>query len=140
MAKHRYHDNLRKVPLFADLSDDELDAVGRTATELSFEPGRILMKEGEMGHEMVIVLEGTLEVTRDGRHIADIGPGGFAGEMALLTHATRNSTVAASTPVVVIHLDGRSFSGLLQDVPRIAVGMLPIVAGRAAAHSDDHTH
>ena len=140
MAKHRYHDDLRKVPLFADLSEDELDAVGRTATELPFEAGTVLMKEGEVAHEMVIVLEGTLEVTRGGQHIADIGPGGFAGEMALLTRATRNSTVAASTPVVVIHLDGRSFSGLLHDVPRIAVGMLPVVAGRAAAASDQHTH
>jgi len=140
MAKHRYHDDLRRVPLFADLSEDELDAVGRTATELPFEAGTVLMKEGEVAHEMVIVLEGTLEVTRGGQHIADIGPGGFAGEMALLTRATRNSTVAASTPVVVIHLDGRSFSGLLHDVPRIAVRMLPIVAGRAAAVSDHHTH
>ena len=140
MAKHRYHDDLRKVPLFADLSDDDLNAVGRTATELSFEPGSILMKEGELAHEMVIVVEGTLEVTRGGQHIADIGPGGFAGEMALLTRATRNSTVAASTPVVVIHLDGRSFYGLLQDVPRIAVGMLPIVASRATADFDHHTH
>ena len=140
MAKHRYHDYLRKAPLFADLSDDELDAVGRTATELSFEPGNVLMKEGDLAHEMVIVVEGTLEVTRGGRHIADIGPGGFAGEMALLTRATRNSTVVASTPVVVIHLDGRSFSSLLHDVPQIAVGMLPVVASRATASSDDHTH
>lgn len=138
--KSAYHDNLRKVPLFADLDDDELDAVGRAATELRFEPGRVLMKEGQIAHEMVVVVDGTLEVTRDGEHIADIGPGGFAGEMALLTGAARNSTVTAKTDIVVIHIDGRSFSTLLEDVPQIAVKMLPVVAARVTAASDHHSH
>ena len=140
MRKNAYHAHLREVPLFAELDDDELDAVGRTATELRLEPGKILMKEGEVAHDMVVVLEGTLEVTRDGEHIADIGPGGFAGEMALLTRTTRNSTVRAKTPITVIHIDGRSFSSLLEDVPQIAVKMLPIVAGRVTANSDHHSH
>ena len=99
----------------------------------------MLMKEGDVAHEMVVVVEGTLEVTRGGRHVAEIGPGGFAGEMALLTRATRNSTVVASTPVVIVHIDGRSFSSLLDEVPQIAVNMLPVVASRAASASDDHT-
>ena len=98
------------------------------------------MKEGEVAHDMVVVLEGTLEVTRDGEHIADIGPGGFAGEMALLTRTTRNSTVRAKTPISVLHIDGRSFSSLLEDVPQIAVKMLPVVAGRVTANSDHHSH
>ncbi len=140
MKKNEYHTHLREVPLFAELDHDELDAVGRTATELQLEPGKILMKEGEVAHDMVVVLEGTLEVTRDGEHIADIGPGGFAGEMALLTRTTRNSTVRAKTPISVLHIDGRSFSSLLEDVPQIAVKMLPVVAGRVTANSDHHSH
>jgi CRP-like cAMP-binding protein len=140
MKKNAYHAHLRKVPLFAELDDDQLDAVGRTATELRLEPGKILMTEGEIAHDMVVVLEGSLEVTRNGAHIADIGPGGFAGEMALLTRTTRNSTVRAKTPISVLHIDGRSFSSLLEDVPQIAVRMLPVVAGRVTANSDHHSH
>ena len=140
MKKKAYHAHLREVPLFAELDDDELDAVGRSATELQHEPGKILMKEGEVAHDMVVVLEGTLEVTRDGEHIADIGPGGFAGEMALLTRTTRNSTVRAKTSISVLHIDGRSFSSLLENVPQIAVKMLPVVAGRVTANSDHHSH
>jgi CRP-like cAMP-binding protein len=140
MKKHAYHAHLREVPLFAELDDDQLDAVGRTATEFRLEPGKILMTEGEIAHDMVVVLEGTLEVTRNGAHIADIGPGGFAGEMALLTRTTRNSTVRAKTPISVLHIDGRSFSSLLEDVPQIAVRMLPVVAGRVTANSDHHSH
>ena len=140
MKKNAYHAHLREVPLFAELEDDELDAVGRTATELRLEPGKILMKEGEVAHDMVVVREGTLEVTRDGEHIADIGPGGFAGEMALLTRTTRNSTVRAKTSISVLHIDGRSFSSLLENVPQIAVKMLPVVASRVTANSDHHSH
>ena len=140
MSKNAYHNHLREVPLFSGLDDHELDAVGLAATERRFEAGKVLMKEGETAHEMVVVLEGTLEVTRGGAHIADIGPGSFAGEMALLTRAHRNSTVRAKTDIVVLHIDGRSFSAVLEDAPQIAVKMLPVVAARVTANSDHHSH
>jgi CRP-like cAMP-binding protein len=140
MAKNEYHNHLREVPLFSGLDDDELDAVGLAATELRFEAGKVLMREGEHAHEMLVVLEGTLEVTRGGAHVADIGPGSFAGEMALLTRAHRNSTVTAKTDIVVLHIDGRSFSAVLEDAPQIAVKMLPVVAARVTANSDHHSH
>ena len=140
MAKNEYHNHLREVPLFSGLDDHELDAVGLAVTELRFDAGKVLMKEGESAHEMVVVLEGTLEVTRGGAHIADIGPGSFAGEMALLTRAHRNSTVTAKTDIVVLHIDGRSFSAVLEDAPQIAVKMLPVVAARVTANSDHHSH
>ncbi len=139
MAKHAYHDHLTPVPLFADLSEDELDAVARAATQLDYKPGKVLMREGEVAHEMFVVVEGTLSVERDGEHIADIGPGGFAGEMALLTHAHRNSTVIAKTPVSVLHIDGREFSRVVEGVPKIAAKLLPIVAERMASNSQLHT-
>ncbi|HEY7627961.1 MAG TPA: cyclic nucleotide-binding domain-containing protein [Ilumatobacteraceae bacterium] len=139
MPKHTFHDHLRTIPMFADLDDDEVDAVARTATELDLPAGKVLMREGEFAHEMFVLVSGTVEVTRGGEHIADIGPGGFAGEMALLAHAQRNSTVVTKTPVDVIHIDGRSFSALLEEVPQIAVKMLPIVAGRVTANTVRHS-
>jgi CRP-like cAMP-binding protein len=138
--KNEYHEYLKKVPLFADLDRRELDHVSQAATDLELEAGDVLMREGAMANEMVIVVEGVLEVTRDGEHVADIGPGGFAGEMALLTHSHRHATVTTKTPCSVLHIDGRAFSALLEDVPEIAVKMLPIVAGRVSATDDDHSH
>lgn len=132
MSKHSnsYHTYLKQVPLFSDLDDDELDAVSSKATDLDLKAGSVIMREGSTAHEMVIVIEGELEVTRDGEHIADIGPGGFAGEMALITRSHRNSTVVAKTDVALLHIDGRDFAGMLQDVPQVAVKMLPIIVGR----------
>jgi len=135
-----YHDFLRQVPLFAGLDDHELDAVDRTTTELNFPAGRVLLHEGRLAHEMFVVLDGTLEVTRDGEYIADIDTGGFAGEMALLSHSHRSSTVTAKTDVRLIHIDGREFATLLHEVPDIARKMLPVVASRVADSTDHHTH
>src|SRR6056300_132775 len=114
---HAYHKHLVAIPLFADLDEDELDAVAAITTELNFSAGTALMNEGSGAHEMVVVVDGTLEVTRAGEHIADIGPGGFAGEMAVLTHARRDATVTAKTDVTVLHIDGRSFGGVLEEAP-----------------------
>jgi CRP/FNR family transcriptional regulator, cyclic AMP receptor protein len=140
VAKKSHHEHLRQVPLFASLDAKELDAVGVTSTELDFDAGYSLMREGERAHEMFVIIDGTVEVTQGGEHVADVGPGGFVGEMALLAHSHRNSTVTASTAVTVLHIDGREFGSLLSKVPTIAVKMLPIVAGRVVENSDHHTH
>lgn len=135
MSKNEYHSYLRQVPLFANLDHSQLDAIGRVATDLLIEKGRVLISEGEHAHELFVVVEGTVEVTRHGHHIADIGPGGVAGEMALLANTRRNSTVTAKTQVKIMHLDGRSFSALLDEVPQLAVKLLPLVAARGEANS-----
>lgn len=134
MAKNEYHEHLRQVPLFADLDEDHLEAVSRAATELVYGPGRNLMSEGQRAHEMFIILEGTVEVTRGGEHVADIGAGGFVGELAVLTHSHRHATVTTTSDTTVLHIDGRELSSLLHDAPQIAVKMLPVVAGRALDH------
>jgi CRP-like cAMP-binding protein len=138
MAKNKYNEYLKRVPLFRDLDNRELDAVGAVVTDLRFNAGQVLIRQGDSAHEMFIVTVGELAVTRDGEHIADIGPGSFAGEMAVLARAQRNSTVTAKTDVEVLHIDGRSLQTLFADVPEIAVKMLPIVAGRVIQNSDHH--
>ena len=140
MSSNKYHQHLREVPLFAGLDDHELDEVGRTATELDYKAGKTLIKQGERAHEMFVMIDGTVEVTRDGEHVADVTTGGFVGEMALLVHGARTSSVTATTDITVLHIDGREFGTLLSRVPTIAAKMLPVVAGRVVANSDHHSH
>jgi CRP-like cAMP-binding protein len=132
MARRRYHEHLTSIPLFADLDADELDAVGRAVTELPFPADRVLLREGTRGSDMFIVVEGLLEVTRDGAHVATVGPGEFVGELAFLTGAARNATVTTRTPTRVLHVDSRALDEVLDRAPQIAVKMLPVVARRAA--------
>ena len=138
--KNQYHEHLKSIPLFAGLDKHELDVIASSAVELRLPAGRVLMSQGAVAHEMFVVMDGTLEVIRDGEHVADIGAGGFAGEMALLTHAHRHASVVAKTDVTVLDIEGRSFSFVLEEAPQIAVKMLPIVAGRVVDNSEHHSH
>ena len=140
MARNAHHDHLRSVPLFADLGDHELDVVGGATTEIDLKAGHALIREGEIAHEMFVLISGELEVTRGCETVATIDAGGFAGEMALLTRARRDATVTARTDVTVLHLDGRSFGSVLDEAPEIAVKMLPIVAARVVDNSTHHQH
>ncbi len=139
MSSKEYHRYLRAVPLFADVDDHDLDVIGSAVTELSFEPGEILMRAGSIAREMLIVLDGELSVLLGDTEIATIDAGGFAGEMGLLAHRPRNATVAAKTPTRVLHIDSRSFANVLDEAPQIAVKMLPIVAQRVVENNARHT-
>jgi CRP-like cAMP-binding protein len=139
MSEDTYHELLAQVPLFEGLDRRDLDYIGKVATLLDIKAGQVLMNEGSLAHEMVIILEGTIEITREGEHIADLGPGSFAGEIALLTRSHRRSTVRAKTDIRVIHIDGRAFASVLEEAPEIAVRMLPTVAARVTANSESHT-
>ncbi|WP_395152783.1 cyclic nucleotide-binding domain-containing protein [Ilumatobacter sp.] len=136
MSKNAYREHMQNVPLLAGLDTKELDEVIDISTDITVPAGRVLIKEGSSVQELIIVIDGNLEVTRNGQHVANIGPGGFAGEMALLTHSTHNATVAASEDSRVLHIEGGAFDVLLKRVPIIAVKMLPIVASRVARPND----
>jgi CRP-like cAMP-binding protein len=139
MSRKEYHRYLRAVPLFADVDDHDLDVIGSAVTELSFEPGEVLMRAGSIAREMLIVLDGELSVLLGDTEIATIEAGGFAGEMGLLAHRPRNATVAAKTATRVLHIDSRSFENVLDEAPQIAVKMLPIVAQRVVENNARHT-
>jgi len=139
MARNKYLDHLKSVSLFADLGKHELEVVDQAATELQVKAGDVLIREGSTAHEMVVVVSGQLEVTRNGEHVADLGPGAFAGEMALLTQTQRHATVTAKTDATLLHIDGRQFANVLAEAPQIAVKMLPVLAGRVI-ESSQPTH
>jgi len=58
----------------------------------------------------------------------------------VLTHARRDATVTAKTDIKALHLDGRAFGDLIQQVPSVAAKMLPIVASRVVENSTHHQH
>ena len=109
---------LRSLPLFADLSDDELSEVATFAQEISVETGRPLVREGDFSYEFMSIEEGEAEVTRHGEHVADLGPGDFFGEMGLLEKTLRNATVTAKTPMQLVTLTGWDLRRIERSVPQ----------------------
>ena len=123
---------LRTVPLFAGCSKSELRALARTADELDLREGTVLTREGRAGREFFVLVEGTAEVRRKGKKIADLGPGDWLGEIALITDSPRTATVTATSPVDVLVITERSFRTVVETMPSIALKVLARVGERLA--------
>ena len=127
-------DLLRSVPLFSGCSDDELLAISAIAEEIDFPEGRRLITEAQDAvSEFFVIVEGEATVTRAGSEVATLGPGDWAGEIALISDAPRTASVVARTPVVVLVITRGSFLALLRDHPTIAQKVLASVGARLAA-------
>jgi cAMP-dependent protein kinase regulator len=109
---------LKSIPIFADISDEELRQVATFAQEISVEAGRDLVREGDFSYEFMAIEEGEAEVTRGGEHLADLGPGDFFGEMGLLDKTLRNATVTARTPMQLVTLTGWDLRRIERTVPQ----------------------
>ena len=108
---------LKSIPLFQEVGDDELAQIAPFATEVTVEEGRELVREGDFSYEFMAIQEGQAEVTRGGEHVADLGPGDFFGEMGLLERTLRNATVTAKTPVRLITLTGWDLKRVERSAP-----------------------
>jgi CRP-like cAMP-binding protein len=106
---------LRELSLFASLSDAELRRVDHLTCEIEVPAGAVLMKQGQIGREVFVVVSGTADVSIDGHTVARVGPGEPLGEMALLEGAPRTATVTAVTPMHVLVMDPGQFADLLEN-------------------------
>jgi CRP-like cAMP-binding protein len=93
----------------------------------------VLTREGKPGREFFVLVEGTVEVTRDGKKLADLSAGDWFGEIALLTYKPRTATVTATSPVRVLVVTDRAFRRVVETMPRIALKVLASVGQRLDA-------
>ena len=108
---------LKSIPLFEDVPEDELGQIAGFAQEVMVEEGRELVREGDFSYEFMTIEEGEAEVTRNGEHVADLGPGDFFGEMGLLEKTLRNATVTAKTPMRLVTLTGWDLKRMERHIP-----------------------
>jgi CRP/FNR family transcriptional regulator, cyclic AMP receptor protein len=125
-----YIEHLRAVPLFSKLSKKELNEIARLSTELTFKDGTVLMAEGGMANEFVVLVEGKAVVKKKGRKIATLKGGDVAGELGILQERRRNAAVIAEGELTALVIDRRGFHTLLDDVPQLTKKLLITVAER----------
>jgi CRP-like cAMP-binding protein len=126
-------DVLKKVPLFSELSRRHLDHIAREADEVKEKKGAVLTRQGGLGREFLLILEGAARVERDGTAIARLGPGDFFGEMSLIDGMPRSASVIAESPSVLLVIEARSFQKLLDTVPGLQRKLLATLSARLRA-------
>ncbi len=134
-----YLEQLATVPLFSTFSKRELTKVARAADEIEVVAGRAVVVEGKVGRECFIILSGDAVVSRDGKTIANFGPGDHFGELALLDGGPRTATVTAKTDLSLLVLGQREFLSLLEEVPGLSRKMLTTLAEQVRA-LDEHLY
>ena len=128
---------LRKVPLFSGLSAAELKLLAFTGRVLCFEPGDLLMKQGERADCAYVILEGSVEVlgeTKNGGQflIAVQGKNAVLGEMGIIAEAPRSATVRAKEAVRALRLSGDVFLRLTCENPQRALYVMRQLSMRLA--------
>ena len=130
LRKNTKVDLISKVPLFAGCSKRELAGIAAVADELDVRDGTTLIREGERGREFFVIVEGTARVTRNGRKVNELGPGDWAGEIALITDTPRTATVVATSPARLLVVTDRAFRSVLEEIPSISLKLMKTLGQR----------
>lgn len=123
-------DLLRRVPLFADLSDRQLKRLAKTFKERKFSAGYAIATEGQGGVGFFVIGEGTVTYSVGGEEKGRGGPGEYFGEIALIDDGARSATVTAATDVTAYGLTSWEFRPLVEDNAAIAWELLQAMAKR----------
>lgn len=119
-----------RVWLFSECSRSELRTIERNVEPLHVAAGTVVCDEGEVGQTFYFVVSGLATVHQNGRKTAEIGPGGYFGELALLDRLPRSATVKAASDLELLALDQRTFNKLLKSSPAIVRKLLVATASR----------
>jgi CRP/FNR family transcriptional regulator, cyclic AMP receptor protein len=131
---------LANAELFRDLTPAELERIERVAHRRHYDPGAVIVREGQGGIAFFIVTSGEVVVSRegkDGQHqeLRRVGPGGVFGEMALFSDRPRSATVSAAEPTDCLALHRLEFLDELRRSPDVALRLLDSLAIRLDAAS-----
>ena len=123
---------ISRVPLFEHCSKRELAAIAAIADQVELPEGRVLVKEGELGREFFVLVDGTVEVRKGAQQLAMLRAGDFFGEIALVSNSPRMATVETVSPVRALVVSSRDFWTLLDESPRTQRKILQAFGDRLA--------
>ena len=121
---------IREVPLFAELSDEELAATAEKLSERDVHTGEHLSREGGAGYFFFVIESGTVDVSHGDDVVATLGPGDFFGEAAILETTRRTATVTAASDVTVLEMFGADLAVLNAQSPSVHAAIERAMAER----------
>ena len=140
MARDEKLDLLHRIPLFSGFDRRRLERLGMLADEVDIPADKVLMRQGETGADMMVLVRGEVAVERDGKRINTLGPGDFFGEIALVDGGPRTATVTASEPSTLLVITHRDFHSMMDEFPEVAGQVMNALANRVRTLDPDTPH
>jgi len=123
-------DHLKNVPLFTGMSERALEAIAGLASETTFGDSEVLTQQGDPGDSFLVILDGTVEIVRDGQPVRRLGAGDFIGEVSLVDGRARTATVTALGPVEALVITREAFQALMDRYAAVRLGVLMALTDR----------
>ncbi|MEP7081828.1 MAG: cyclic nucleotide-binding domain-containing protein [Chloroflexota bacterium] len=140
MARDEKLEKLRRVPLFAGLGKRELERLGVLTDEVDLPAGRVLMRQGDRGEELFVILRGAARAERDGRELSAMHADAFFGEIALVDGGPRTATVTLTEDSALLVLGRRQFQQVMEEFPDVRLQVLEVLAQRVRSAETDAVH
>ena len=116
---------LKQVDFFRGCTDKQIDDIAKLSVDRHLAAGETLCRQGELEHDVFVLVDGEASVTIDGKQVATVGTGEVVGELSMETGGRRTATLEAVTPLHVVVLDPREVDSVLMADPRAAKDLGP---------------
>jgi CRP-like cAMP-binding protein len=131
---------LSRLPLFEGITPESMARLAEVAGEQDFTAGQFIVRQGQVGTGLYVVVDGSVEVVRGDDILATLGSGEFFGEMSVIDQQPRFASVRASQPTRVLAMASWDFLALLEADPKIALNVIRGLVGRIRAAGEQHRH
>jgi CRP/FNR family transcriptional regulator, cyclic AMP receptor protein len=140
VARDEKLDLLRGIPLFAKLDRHKIARVGELTDQVDVPAGKMLIRQGDTGGDLMVLVSGQVAIERDGVRVATLGGGDFFGEISLIDGRPRTATVTTETPSRLLVVSHREFHALMDQIPEVAAQILEALADRVRKLEPKETH
>ena len=126
----RYEHLLADTKVFGALPPDQLERLLARGAERTYDDGEAIVRTGEPGHELYLVLEGSVRIVRGGRTLATFAQGDVVGEVAVLDGRPRSADIVAEGPARCLTLPREALREAIETEPQVAWELLGVMASR----------
>jgi CRP-like cAMP-binding protein len=124
---------LKGIELFSAIPGEDLAQLALVTDEIHREAGHVVIREGEVGESLYLLVDGRVQVLKGERPVAELGEREVFGEMALLDPGPRSATVQTLTDVVMLCIKREDFSDIMAEKNEIARGIIQVLTRRLRA-------
>ena len=131
---------LAAVPLFAGISGESMARLAQAAGELEFSDGQFIVRQGQVGTGLYLIMSGAVRVLRGSDEIARLGPGDFFGELSVIDQEPRNASVQATGSTACLALASWDLLSLLETDRALSLNMIRGLVARVRSAGEQHRH